>query len=289
MDQSKVRRLVLDPAEPFAFSQASLQDYADCARRFQLRYVQRLSWPAAQAEPVQENEQHLRRGARFHRLAQQALLGVPLEPLAQIAAADPDPALAAWWEHFTRLLPALEAGERRVELGLSAPLGRHRLSAVYDLVQVFPAEGRAVIWDWKTSLARPRRAWLEGRLQTLVYPYLLVQAGSWLNGGQPFAPEQIEMVYWFTGFPDKPERFTCSAAAYRKAGRSLMALVREIEALGPDGFEKTPEEKTCRFCVYRSLCERGAGAGPLAEQEDEGEAESGEIEIDFDQIGEIRY
>jgi len=31
---------------PFTFSQSSLQDYYDCPRRFELRYLSRLIWPA---------------------------------------------------------------------------------------------------------------------------------------------------------------------------------------------------------------------------------------------------
>ena len=33
-------------------SQSSLQDYVDCARRFQLRYLDRLSYPAIESEPA---------------------------------------------------------------------------------------------------------------------------------------------------------------------------------------------------------------------------------------------
>ena len=36
----------------FAFSQSSLQDYMDCPRRFQLRYLDRLIYPAAESEPA---------------------------------------------------------------------------------------------------------------------------------------------------------------------------------------------------------------------------------------------
>ena len=34
----------------FHFSQRSLQDYVDCRRRFQLRYLQHLAWPAVEAK-----------------------------------------------------------------------------------------------------------------------------------------------------------------------------------------------------------------------------------------------
>ncbi len=81
----------------FQFSQASLQDYADCPRRFQLRYLLKIAWPAVQSEPLQEHERFMRQGERFHRLVQQYFLGLPPEMLA---AQTKDPDLALWWENF---------------------------------------------------------------------------------------------------------------------------------------------------------------------------------------------
>ena len=43
----------------FQFSQRSLQDYVDCRRRFELRYLQNLAWPAVEAEPHLEQEKRL--------------------------------------------------------------------------------------------------------------------------------------------------------------------------------------------------------------------------------------
>jgi hypothetical protein len=290
MDRNRSRRTTLGPDEAFVFSQSALQDYAECQRRFQLRYLQQVRWPAPQTEPIQENEQHIQRGERFHRLAQQALLGVPLERLDAIVSADNDEALPRWWRSFTALLPTLTPPEAAlaVETRLGAPFQHHRLIAQYDLVQVFSAEKRAVIWDWKTSLKRPRRAWLEARLQSIVYPYIFARSSAGLNQGTAFQPEQIEMVYWFAEFPEQPERFVYDTARYQRAEARLLALVSEIESLRADQFEKTPDEKACRFCVYRSLCARGSEAGSLAELESDLET-PGDIEINFDQIGEIRF
>lgn len=287
MDKSNVRRDTLDPNRPFPFSQGVLQDFDDCARRFQLRYLLQLAWPAPQAEPVQENEQHIRRGERFHRLAHQALLDVPLERLAASAQADADPQLAVWWSNFARLLPTVQAGERHPECILSAPLGKHRLLARFDLIQHLPDENRFVIWDWKTSPVRSKRAWLEQRMQTRVYPYMLASAGKSLNGGQDIAPEQIEMVYWFAAHPDQPERIEYTAQLHQRNQRALLGMLREIESMQAEQFVKTTDEKQCRFCVYRSLCERGIGAGNFAEREEE--PASNEIDLDFDQIAEISF
>lgn len=288
MDRSKLRRETLDTGQPFAFSQASLQDFDECARRFQLRYLLRLTWPAPQAEPVQEHERHIRRGERFHRLAQQALSGIPLERLDELAQADADPDLATWWDNFTRLLPTLQQGKQRSELMLSAPLGKHRLLAQYDLIQVYPDEKRAVIWDWKTSPNRPKRAWLENRLQTRVYPYLLARAGAGLNGGVAFDPGKIEMIYWFAAFPHQPERFEYGAKQLQRDERSLLGRIRTLEEMQAEQFVKTEDERLCRFCVYRSLCERGAEAGSLAESGIEGDLAAG-LDFDFDQVGEIQF
>jgi hypothetical protein len=58
---------------PATLCQSSLQGYVDCPRRFDLRYVQRLSYPAMESEPALENEKHQQEGEYFHRLAQQHL------------------------------------------------------------------------------------------------------------------------------------------------------------------------------------------------------------------------
>ncbi len=79
---------------PFSFSQSSLQDYSDCARRFQLRYIDQLHWPAVESEPVVENERRMLEGQIFHRMVQQHLLGVPKEKLERMANSSN---LQRWW------------------------------------------------------------------------------------------------------------------------------------------------------------------------------------------------
>src|SRR5512143_2637063 len=100
----------MDMLARFEFSQSSLQDYVDCRRRFQLRYLQRVAWPAIQAEPAREFERHIQRGERFHRLAQQYLVGVPVEKLDRMASADVDENLQRWWQNFIDSIPAQLSG-----------------------------------------------------------------------------------------------------------------------------------------------------------------------------------
>ena len=60
-----------------SLSQSSLQDYNDCPRRFELRYIQHLAYPAVESEPALENEKHQQEGEYFHRLVQQHMIGIP--------------------------------------------------------------------------------------------------------------------------------------------------------------------------------------------------------------------
>jgi hypothetical protein len=279
----------------FRFSQSSLQDYVDCRRRFQLRYIQNLAWPALQSEPALENERFMRRGSLFHHLTQQFFSGVPGERL-QAAIADPD--LASWWDNFISFVRD-ENLDRRLstqppglyaEKSFSAPLGAHRLVAQYDLI-VSTTPGHFMIYDWKTSQKRPKPAWLAERIQTRLYPYLFIRAGASLNNGATIDPQAVELLYWFAAFPDQPQRFTYSQAAFDRDAAFLTSLVDEIAGLPVDQYSLTPQNERCAFCVFRSLCDRGEHAGWLeSAQEDSSETgSSNEITLDFEQIAEIEY
>ena len=43
----------------FAFSQSSLQAYANCPRRFWLAYVEQLPWPALETKPFDAYEEQI--------------------------------------------------------------------------------------------------------------------------------------------------------------------------------------------------------------------------------------
>jgi hypothetical protein len=100
----------------------------------------------------------------------------------------------------------------------------------------------------------------------------------------------IQMVYWFAGFPEQPEKFSYDRKQYNADNAFLTKLVQEISNLNEAGFNLTPDTARCRFCVYRSLCDRGVKAGALDEIWDTFDPESTrEVEIDFDQIAEIEF
>jgi predicted RecB family nuclease len=272
-------RTEIPPA--FTFSQSSLQDYADCPHRFQLRYLEQLSWPAVEAEPVLENERRQREGQLFHRLVQQHRLGLPVDKLTRLAGT---PDLKRWWENYLRQDFAINDYTQYTETGLAAPIAGFRLLAKYDLVAVKPGE-KALIFDWKTYHKRPKDEWMAARMQTRVYRALLAQAGTVLNGGTPIAAEQIEMVYWFADFPSEPVRLPYSATQFKRDWDMLSGLVHDLSHHRV--FPKTDDEKKCAYCPYRSYCNRGEIAGILDEQDVETELAG--IEINFEQIGEIEF
>jgi len=137
------------------------------------------------------------------------------------------------------------------------PPPEYRLMAKYDLLAIEPG-GRAVIIDWKTTAPQSREA-LERRWQTMVYRWVLAQAGQDLNGGQPIPPERIEMIYWYTS--GTPVTLRYDAATFERDGLAIRGLIEQINQTNT--FPLTIDERRCRFCTYRSLCDRGRAAGDL--------------------------
>jgi CRISPR/Cas system-associated exonuclease Cas4 (RecB family) len=272
------------PFQLTILSQSSLQDYMDCAQRFKLRYLDRLSYPAVETEPTLENEKHQQEGEYFHRLVQQHLIGIPAEQIAKFANTMN---LQRWWENFqisNDLSDLKGLSKLYPESTLSAPLGRYRLLAKYDLIAI--QNGKAIIYDWKTYRKRPRNEWLAARMQTRVYQALLVNAGAHLNNGKPFEPEQIEMIYWFADFPHDPARFTYTAAKFKRDWDLLLKLSDEVATAS--SYPLTEDRQKCLYCTYRSYCERGVRAGNMEQAEAEMEAEE-LFDVNFEQIGEIAF
>lgn len=273
--------------QSFQFSQSSLHDFETCPRRFKLRYLDRLRWPAVEAEPIAEAERLARLGQDFHRLVQQHLIGLEVETLNGYLASAEE-ALQTWWQNYLTHRPKELAGaELHPELTLSAPLRDYRLLARFDLLAVLP-DGDFWIIDWKTSRRKPQRDHLARRIQTRVYPYVLAQVGAAYNRGQPIDPAAIKMIYWYARFPDEPEQFDYSPQLFQRDEQHLSRLVEQIKR---SDFPLVESHQPCRHCVYRSYCNRGDSAGPLTELPAEAEPEAAldVLALDWEQIAEIQF
>jgi CRISPR/Cas system-associated exonuclease Cas4 (RecB family) len=278
----------------FQFSQSNLQDFIDCHRRFQLKHLLHLAWPAAEAEPVLENERLIELGSRFHHLVHQLLLGIPVD---ELKIPEQESELVLWWHNFQEAITEggdlhsafLSSTNRYPEITITGRLGDTRLVAKLDLIAVLQ-DGTIQIFDWKTTQHVPRRTWLTERLQTKVYPYLLVKAGAFLNNGQSISPDQLEMVYWYPASPETLIRIPYSQNQFQADSAYLQSLVDTLQRLQDYEFPMTSDEQRCKFCVYRSLCNRGIEAGRLGDYENSssiGEDEA--FELDFSEIDEISF
>jgi CRISPR/Cas system-associated exonuclease Cas4 (RecB family) len=275
--------------ESLIYSQGSLQDFVDCPRRFELRYIQRLAWPAVDSEPFLENERRKHLGERFHRLAQQFLLGLPQEHLS-IRAEESE--LFSWWQAFLACEWSRPAAGAITypEIVLSAPFGKSRIVAKYDLLVILEEPAPlAVIVDWKTSQHLPKRESLMKKLQTRVYPYLLVNACRSLVESS-LLPDQVDMVYWYSAFPEIHHRFPYSQAQYERDAAYLLELVAQIERMAGKVFPMADDKDICRWCTYRSLCERGERAGDLSAVvfDDTSSTFDDPFEFNFDSIESVK-
>ena len=271
--------------EDFTFSQSSLQDFVDCPRRFELRYLLGQRWPAPEVDDMLTFERRMEQGDHFHHLVHQHLVGIPAERLSgRIQDAD----VRRWFEVYLQNGLKDIPEKRRPETTLTVPLGDYALLAKFDLLAIQPGE-RALIVDWKTSPRIPKAEWLVKRLQTIVYRYVLAKGGDHLNGGKPIPPEQIEMVYWYADHAGATLRFPYDAAQVQADEAYLLGLVDDIQTR--TDFPLTPDERLCRYCIYRSLCGRGEDAGSLAEWEadDYESADMRDFTLDIDEISEIEF
>jgi hypothetical protein len=267
----------------FTFSQNNLQTFVDCPRRFELAYIKQQRWPAVQVEPVLEHERHLEMGARFHQLVFQHKQGLPVEVLT---AAISDPDTLHWWNNYLKYAPADLPPTQLPEYDLSMPFAGYRLMARYDLLAVDPGR-QVVIVDWKTAMKQSPAYLLAARVQTRLYPFILANTPT-LCGDLP--RDRISMLYWFPNFPHDPIPFAYSADKCEQDRSYFSNLISDILHTPDDGFPITSNTRTCFFCTYRSLCDRGNKPGDLAEMEGEAD-QAGSLfaGIDLDQIPGIAF
>ncbi len=273
-------------------SQSSLQDYVDCPRRFELRYLLDLRWPALETQQALELEVSQQRGHDFHHLLHQHAMGVAAEVLESTIE---DETMRRWWRNYLtwqeRNLPNLHgmSAKRWAEMTLTTTLipdvnepSPLLLAAKYDLLTILE-DGRLLIIDWKTG--RPqRRAILANRLQTIVYRYVLSRAGAWMNGGQPVSPGQIRMIYWFAEDGSTVELDYNAELQILDEERLLEITGELVERFE---FPLVSDDRICRFCTYRTLCERTVETPTLDEWED-GQVEADlPVSISLDDLEEI--
>ena len=242
----------------FVFSQSSLQTFAYCPRRFYLRYLRKLVWPA---QMVSEQNQSKDRdsGVRFHQLIHQYFLGFELETLRKIADYDSDSRMANWFENFLQSPFAHLPGSLNPESSFKTEIAGYQLVAKVDLLQIH--ENQIKIYDWKTSQKLPKASSLIKQAQSKVYPLVISRA---------IAPksQNLSLIYWEANFPDQTIELDSNPSDWQKFENELSKQIDEIVSLKEEEFVMTDDLQKCGWCEYRSFCHRAVSAEQANESYD---------------------
>ncbi|NPV57782.1 MAG: PD-(D/E)XK nuclease family protein [Anaerolineae bacterium] len=262
----------------FTFTQSNLQDFIDCPLRFYLRYILKLQWPSLVSEPIMAFEERMENGQRFHQLVHQYSLGLPANLLQDQLIDEPD--LLKWWGNFHDHDPLQNLPANRIsEIVLTLPYEDFRLNAVIDLL-AWDQQGSYTIIDWKTASKRPNRKFLEARIQTDLYPFLVKRTIASTAPPLPADDLIINFIYWFPEFPTTPETFKYTQERDDRFSARLHDLIHTIARLEPHDFTMTSKKRLCQYCNYRSYCERGVQAGNFNDNMED----LNESFIDFDHV-----
>jgi len=278
---------MLKPNQSLQLNQSSLQDYLDCPRRFQLKVIEGLSWPAAYSEPIEVFEKSTRIGNRFHLICQQFFSGV--DPVL-IENSLSDPVLQEMWDNFLPYGESLLQYRLYPEPLLSISFLEHKLIAKYDLiVEVNPKQ--YLIIDWKTTANKPPRSKLGKRLQTHLYPFIFSQSGNDLFLDNSISPAFIEMRYWYPLSSEHEEIFPYSDEKNAKVKTDLEQILSKIITSISERtkFHLTDDKSSCQYCVFRSLCNRGSTAGSFEKYPPIEHEDLTYVQFDIDQVSEINY
>jgi hypothetical protein len=264
--------------DQFVFSQNNLQDFFDCEYRFLLRHIQHLEWPAIESEPQLLQEEKIETGYQFHRLIQQYFSGIEPEVLTSSIQ---NSVLQNWWNSFLGMELHKFPGIKLAEKSITVPFNNFRLTAKYDLLVL--QEKGIMIFDWKTSTIQPSRRYVLTRMQSRVYPALLVLQRDLPSPIFFNTYSDIEMSYWYPEFADSPVSFCYSESQFLEDTAMLNGLIDKIQTKPEADFKKTEDQKKCKFCRYRSLCDRGISAGTAGDDSDDLLVED-PFAIDFDAL-----
>lgn len=235
-------------------SRYKLQAFLTCQRRFQLRYVSRMTWPTAPI--VTALSDAFAQGELFHRLMEQHFRG-----LGVTLPAEADDTVKLWWDNFRRLPPDLPSGDRYPELGLSVPIapidldGKHYLFGRFDLLILTPTS--AHIYDWKTERKPRSRGELAADWQTRLYQTMVVEGSAAL--GRSYKPEQVHMTYWFAAAPEQSVTIDYTQQAHARNWAELRATVERIDrrmVAANAVWPLTDNHDHCETCEFAAFCGR---------------------------------
>ena len=268
----------------FSFSAKKIQDFIDCERRYELRYILNQSWPAITTEPILEIESNIKKGNEFHYLVHQYFSGIPEKTLRETIRED---IMIEWFDNFLSFYGTLKVKNAFSEFRLTTQIGKNKLTAVYDLIYLNESEEVGII-DWKTSHFIPKKSTLALRVQSILYPFVLQETSAEFLPGSCYPPENISMRYWYPASPTENFVFPYGYELHEKYRVSLENTINEIQEKGVGEFNLTSNEIKCGFCPYRSLCNRGITASNFLKSE-ESNMDENDLSLDFNKLPDISF
>lgn len=243
-------------------TQTQISAYERCKRSYYLQYIRELAWPVEKS-PRKEME----RGADFHLLVRQLIMGFPESAL--LMPSD-DEKIRAWMERFQQnhVLRGYEQifAEKEATALFSGVLWLGKFDALALM------QDRITVYDWKTTGHRGDEADYLRSPQTRLYRFLAMTcAPRLLGGGMHRIPaENIEMVYWFPEHPDEPVRLPYSEDAWQEDMTYLRLKARELCSEDETDYPCTADGRRCRFCSFETYCfpDKAAADLPDASAED---------------------
>ena len=237
-----------------SLSATSLQDFLDCRRRFQLKYIDQISWPQPLNTVNIKQMESMTRGREFHQLMQQHFLGIPDEKL--LKSID-DNTLKTWFINTIESeICKIDQAEKLTEYRLSTYISDTLVTGVIDLLISQPDSSLKII-DWKTGLTKPKPQFYVSRIQTRLYPLLLAQSPLFharITNKQCL--DKIEFIYWFTHFPQLPIINQYSPEKFDLDKVYLAELINTIQNTQVNEMKMTANFYTCRTCQFQVYCGR---------------------------------
>lgn len=241
--------MVKEKLEEFYFSQSALEAFAQCRLKFKKRYLDGLYWSRKELLPPEQLEA-LEKGIAFHLLAQRYFSGLTTG-VEQVRGGE----LELWLRRLENLVSLNPEIRFLPEYQLKINGHSGRIVAKYDLLCLEP-QGQITIYDWKTDKRPLAKEKLAKSWQTIIYPYLIIEAGVSLTGN-PISPGQVKMVYWNPLYPENLVEFPYSQEIYQQDKALIQGIIREICSLEQSGFSPTSQWKICQNCEYSYLCQKG--------------------------------
>ncbi len=242
------------PLPQLRLSQAQLNLWATCPRKFQHLVLEQLAAPTPP-----EQQERARWGNEFHLLMQQRELALPVEPLL-VAEPELDETVRALQQAAPELFAPQPGVWRDAEHQRSLTVGGFLLTAAYDLLIAGPQQAQII--DWKTYLRPRRRQDLARDWQTRLYLLLLAETSD-------YTPEQLSLTYWFVQLAPQPQALTFNydRAQHARARQDLERLLADLAA-GLQRYQATGEPLPqvplsagrCTTCPFARRCERATTA-----------------------------